>query len=114
MCYCTSPHKHTLQTTYSNYTIWLAEPCPPNNVQVTLDCDSAEATVSWEVSATAVGYVAFMRGDDGHSLSCHTLNTHCSVDGLRCGTVYYTRVIALGETLNSSDSQTVLLHSGMI
>ncbi|XP_041914101.1 uncharacterized protein LOC121678548 [Alosa sapidissima] len=87
------------------------EPCPPGNVQVRMDCASGSGVVSWEQSTGAVGYKAFLDGRSGHSLSCLTADTSCSVPGLQCGTVYYTRVRALGEALNSSDSTTVLLTS---
>lgn len=90
-----------------------SEPCPPNNVQVRMDCRSGSGVVSWESSTGAVGYEAFLDGRNGHSLTCHTSGTFCSVVGLQCGTVYYTRVRAQGETLNSSDSTTVLLVSGL-
>lgn len=78
-----------------------------------MDCTSGSGVVSWEQSASAVGYQAFLDGRNGHSLTCLTDTTSCSVTGLQCGTVYYTRVRALGETLNSSDSTTVLLVSGL-
>uniref|UniRef100_A0A8P4G5R4 Fibronectin type-III domain-containing protein n=1 Tax=Dicentrarchus labrax TaxID=13489 RepID=A0A8P4G5R4_DICLA len=89
----------------------MTEPCPPNNVQTTVQCDNDTGTVSWESSFGAVGYKASLAGRDGHALSCYTNNTFCNVEGLHCGTIYYTNVIAIGETLNSSTSTSVLLTS---
>ncbi|XP_035863315.1 uncharacterized protein LOC116038126 [Sander lucioperca] len=87
------------------------EPCPPNDVRTSVQCQSDVGIVSWEASFGAVGYEARLAGRDGHSLSCYTNDTFCNVKGLHCGVVYYTRVMAIGETLNSSLSTTVLLVS---
>lgn len=67
----------------------------------------------WEASFGAMGYEARLSGRDGHSLSSYSNNTFCNVKGLHCGMTYYTNVITVGETLNSSISTTVLLVSGM-
>ncbi|KAL2090270.1 hypothetical protein ACEWY4_014958 [Coilia grayii] len=87
------------------------EPCPPNNVQVHMECSSDSGVVSWEASPYAVGYEAVLQGRNGHTVSCTTAETSCTAVGLQCGTVYLTFVRALGETLNSSDSTAVLLVS---
>ncbi|XP_062419461.1 uncharacterized protein LOC119216595 [Pungitius pungitius] len=89
----------------------MTEPCPPNNVQTDVQCHNGMAIVTWEASFGAVGYGALLAGRDGHSLSCYTNNTFCNIKGLHCGVTYFTKVIAIGETLNSSDSNTVLLLS---
>ncbi|XP_016319981.1 serine-rich adhesin for platelets-like [Sinocyclocheilus anshuiensis] len=80
------------------------EPCPPQNVKASLNCATHSATVSWEPSHLAVGYAAFLEGRNGHSTSCRTNHTYCSLFDLTCGTVYYVRVRAIGEVFNSSDS----------
>ncbi|KAL1280893.1 hypothetical protein QQF64_015493, partial [Cirrhinus molitorella] len=80
------------------------EPCPPQHVQASLNCATLSATVSWEPSQLAVGYAAFLEGRNGHSTSCRTNHTYCSLPGLTCGTVYYVKVRAIGEVFNSSDS----------
>lgn len=88
------------------------EPCPPGNVQANVKCQNDMAVVSWEASIGAVGYEARLRGRDGHFLTCHTNNTFCNIYGLHCGIVYYTDVMAIGQTLNSSASPTELLVAG--
>ncbi|CAB1419900.1 unnamed protein product [Pleuronectes platessa] len=85
------------------------EPCPPNNVGTSVDCQSGTGTVSWETSFGAVGYSAHLAGRNGDSLSCYTNETFCNIEDLHCGVIYYTNVIAVGQTLNSSLSPTVLL-----
>ncbi|XP_034439595.1 uncharacterized protein LOC117760582 [Hippoglossus hippoglossus] len=85
------------------------EPCPPNNVGTSVDCQSNIGTVSWETSFGAVGYTAHLAGRNGDSLSCYTTETFCNIEDLHCGVIYYTNVIAVGQMLNSSVSTTVLL-----
>ncbi|XP_026097187.1 fibronectin type III domain-containing protein 7-like [Carassius auratus] len=87
------------------------ESCPPQNVQTHLNCTSDVGTVSWEESLGAVAYVAFLEGRNGHILSCSTSSSSCRVTGLICGTVYSTQVRAIGETYNSTDSETVIFTS---
>lgn len=83
-------------------------------MQTTVQCHSDVGVVSWEASFGVVGYVVSLAGRDGHSLSCSTNETFCTVEGLHCGVIYYTKVIAIGETTNSDESTTVLLVSGML
>lgn len=68
--------------------------------------------MTWEISTGASGYVATLDGRDGHSLSCHTDATSCTVQGIHCGTVYYSWVVALGAELNSSVSSTTVMVAG--
>ncbi|KAK5919428.1 hypothetical protein CgunFtcFv8_023324 [Champsocephalus gunnari] len=91
----------------------MTEPCPPTNVQVSMACEQLTATVSWQQSDFAVGYVAFFDDQGGYSASCygdHT-STQCVVSGLMCGTEYNVWVKALGQQYNSSDSTVVSLTS---
>lgn len=90
------------------------EPCPPDNLQTAVQCHNDMAIVTWEASVGAVGYEALLAGRDGHGLSCYTNNTFCNIEGLHCGITYYANIIAVGETLNSSTSNTILLLSGTI
>ena len=89
-----------------------AEPCAPYGVLTRVECDADTATVSWESSQGALSYVVNMDGRNGHSLSCHTFTTSCTLDGVHCGTVYYASVVALGDRQNSSGFNTVVMASG--
>ncbi|XP_056336881.1 uncharacterized protein fndc7rs1 [Danio aesculapii] len=80
------------------------EPCPPQNVKASINCTALSATVSWDPSQFALGYVAFLDSGNGRSTSCQTNQTQCSLDNLTCGTLYNVRVLAIGEVFNSSDS----------
>lgn len=81
-------------------------------MQTTVQCQGNTGSVTWEASFGAVAYEVRLAGRDGHSLSCYNNDTFCDVEGLHCGVTYHTNVIAIGETLNSSVSTTVLLVSG--
>ncbi|XP_071348392.1 LOW QUALITY PROTEIN: pneumococcal serine-rich repeat protein-like [Trachinotus anak] len=89
----------------------MTEPCPPTNVQANMVCEHLTATVSWEQSNLAVGYVAYFDDQNGHDTSCASTDTQCSLSGLTCGTVYSVWVKALGWQYNSSDSTVVSLRS---
>lgn len=79
-----------------------------------MQCQNNMGTVMWEASFGAEGYEARLAGHNGHSLSCYTNDTFCIVQDLHCGDTYHTSVTAIGETVNSSSSTTVLLVSGMV
>lgn len=89
-------------------------PCPPTNVQASISCDLLTATVSWQQSNLAVGYVAYLDDQSGHYASCvgADVDTSCVVSGLSCGSVYRVWVKALGKQHNSTDSSAVSLTSG--
>ena len=91
-----------------------SEPCPPTNVQASLACEQLTATVSWQQSDLAVGYVAYFDNQSGHSTSCigADTDTSCVVSGLQCGTVYSVWVKALGQQYNSTHSSVVSLTAG--
>ncbi|XP_033507400.2 uncharacterized protein LOC117272533 [Epinephelus lanceolatus] len=91
----------------------MTEPCPPTNVGASMMCEQLTATVSWEQSDFAVGYVAYFDNQNGHATSCvgADTDTFCAVSGLMCGTVYNVWVKALGQQYNSSDSTVTTLTS---
>lgn len=79
-----------------------------------MDCEQLNATVSWQLSGLAVGYVAYIASQNGHNASCvgTDTDTSCVISGLMRGTVYSIWVKALGRQYNSSDSTVVSLMSG--
>ncbi|KAE8290995.1 Fibronectin type III domain-containing protein 7 Precursor [Larimichthys crocea] len=89
------------------------EPCPPTNVQASMACEQLTATVSWQQSNLAVGYVAYLDNQNGCEASCvgTDTDTSCVVSGLKCGTVYNVWVMALGQQYNSSNSTVITLIS---
>lgn len=87
-----------------------AEPCSPNILTTRAVGNRGEVT--WEQSVGAVGYIVVLEGRRGDTLYCQTNQTSCSVPGLLCGTVYVTRVTAIGTNFNSSSSTGALLTTG--
>lgn len=92
------------------YTICFAEPCPPTILSARAVSDRGEVT--WEPSVGAVRYMVTLEGWRGDTLSCQTTQTSCSVPRLQCGTVYNTRVLAIGTSFNSSYSVVARLTTG--
>ncbi|KAM3604918.1 uncharacterized protein V6R79_017981 [Siganus canaliculatus] len=92
----------------------MTEPCPPTNIQASAACEQLTATVSWQQSDLAVGYVAYVDNQRGHDASCvgSDTDTQCAVSGLMCGSVYRVWVKALGQQYNSSDSTVTTLKTG--
>lgn len=79
-----------------------------------MECEQLSATVSWQPSDLAVGYVAYVDNQNGHDTLCAgaSTDTQCVVSGLLCGTEYSVWVKALGHQYNSSDSTATTLTSG--
>ncbi|XP_055077407.1 fibronectin-like [Periophthalmus magnuspinnatus] len=89
----------------------ITEPCPPQNFQTSVRCEINSATASWEPSVGAVSYKTTLSGRNGKTLWCQTDNTFCELPGLECGVIYYANVVAMGDTLNSTESGTVQLEA---
>ncbi|XP_072525550.1 uncharacterized protein [Salminus brasiliensis] len=87
----------------------MTEPCPPQNVRARANCSTHVASISWDASLVAVGYVVFLDGRNGDSRTYATSQTSYSIPGLSCGMVYTTYVQALGQVYNSSNSDSVNL-----
>lgn len=81
-------------------------------MQANVQCQTNLATVTWEPSIGAVGYKATLEGRNGQTVSCSTVDTFCKVTVLKCGVIYYTSVIAIGVTMNSTDSEIIQLVTG--
>ncbi|XP_030016445.1 uncharacterized protein LOC115437357 [Sphaeramia orbicularis] len=91
----------------------MTEPCPPTNIQANVECEQLTVTVSWEQSDNAIGYVAYINNQNGHSAFCVAAQTetYCDVSGLVCGTEYNAWVKATGAPHNSSDSEVISFTS---
>ncbi|XP_067845700.1 fibronectin type III domain-containing protein 7-like [Heptranchias perlo] len=85
--------------------------CIPQNLDVQLDCNTNDASVSWTYTKGAVTYSATAEGSDGHTVSCDTANRECQINDLHCGQMYNLTVIALDGVCDSSQSSKFELSS---
>ncbi|KAI5609206.1 hypothetical protein C0J50_6208 [Silurus asotus] len=88
-------------------------PCPPSNVNVSVNCESGTVTVQWLRSVGALAYTATLEPLEGNSSCCTALNgsTSCDVASLPCGQSYMVTVTAAGRTCNSSQSMAILVQT---
>lgn len=79
-----------------------------------MDCQQLSATVSWEESDLALGYMAYWESSSGQRIHCASTGaeTQCEVTQLMCSMVYNVWVKALGQQYNSSASAVLSLTSG--
>ncbi|XP_038650716.1 uncharacterized protein LOC119964794 [Scyliorhinus canicula] len=71
----------------SSYDIWTA-PCTPDDIKVTVDCNSNRAVASWERTDGAILYELTAEGSDGHTHSYSTTETRYEMMDLHCGQTY--------------------------
>lgn len=88
------------------------EPCPPQNLQASIQPQTNTATVTWEPSFGAVSYQVTLSGRNVQTLQCNTEETFCRREGLECGVIYHIHAIATGEIMNSAESDSISLEAG--
>ncbi|XP_078417920.1 fibronectin type III domain-containing protein 7-like [Cetorhinus maximus] len=81
--------------------------CIPQNLDVHLDCDTNDASVSWTHTKGAVSYSATTAGSDGHTVSCDTANRQCQITNLHCGQMYNLTLTALDGVCDTSQSSII-------
>ncbi|XP_058265731.1 uncharacterized protein LOC131365857 [Hemibagrus wyckioides] len=86
-------------------------PCPPPQVQTTLDCDENRALVSWQSSRFSGSYTASVVDLSGGLLSCSTVNSSCWIPSLKCGQVYDVSVTYHNGTCRSRPSTPIRMNS---
>lgn len=92
--------------------LFLPAPCPPSQVQATLDCDGNRALVSWLSSRLPSSYTASIVDQSGSLLSCSTVNSSCWVPSLKCGQVYDVSVTYHNGICRSKLSAPIRMNSG--
>uniref|UniRef100_A0A3B3RN31 Fibronectin type-III domain-containing protein n=1 Tax=Paramormyrops kingsleyae TaxID=1676925 RepID=A0A3B3RN31_9TELE len=66
----------------------LTAPCVPDMWEAQVNCKNDTVLASWNYSIGVESYVLTARGIDGHSTSCITRETYCTLVGLTCGNAY--------------------------
>lgn len=94
------------------FNLSLPAPCPPSQLQTTLDCDGNQALVSWLSSRFPGSYTATMVDQSGGLLSCSTVNSSCWVPSLKCTQVYDVSVTYHNGICQSRASASIKMNSG--
>ena len=89
----------------------LAAPCPPTNVNSSMDCLSNIAVVTWSGSAGAEFYTAAVTDWQGGE-TCMSSSEQCGMPNLDCGQNYTVTVTALRQNCPSEPSASSTLQSG--
>ncbi|KAI3375007.1 hypothetical protein L3Q82_021535, partial [Scortum barcoo] len=76
-------------------------PCCPAYVNVT-QVTQAMTNVTWSPSTGARSYITSLKSSRGHA-KCHTLDTHCLMGCITCGTNYSVNMDAISSTGHKSE-----------
>ncbi|XP_055364580.1 uncharacterized protein LOC121202196 [Betta splendens] len=84
-------------------------PCPPLQLNVSLDCSTNAAALTWSSSANALSYTGRAVSADGHSVTCDAgAALGCRLQGLLCDRDYNFTVSASDGSCHSLDSQPLI------
>ncbi|XP_061636365.1 fibronectin-like isoform X2 [Phyllopteryx taeniolatus] len=87
----------------------LTAPCPPSQLNVSVNCTSNIATLSWNSSPNAVSYTSKAVSADGHTVTCAAAtNLVCHLEYLHCGKEYSFTVSATNGDCQSPESKPVI------
>lgn len=89
-------------------------PCPPTNVEVSLQCVGNVGHVTWTAAPHADLYVATAKPSalDQREHNCSSNGTSCSLTDLRCGETAAVTVVTMERGCMSEPSSPITLHSG--
>ncbi|KAM5148104.1 uncharacterized protein ACMZJ9_011772 [Mantella aurantiaca] len=70
-------------------------PCIPVLNPPQIICYNDSVSVSWSRTSGAISYISNVTSPGEESLSCHTEDTSCTIDNLKCGQIYSVTVTAI-------------------
>lgn len=76
-------------------------PCCPSSVNVS-QVTQAMTNVTWSSGTGARSYITTLTSSRGHA-KCHTLDTHCLMGCITCGTNYSVNLEAISSTGHTSE-----------
>lgn len=85
-------------------------PCTPAKVSANYSCGTS-TELSWTESLGRDSFYVLAQ-TNGHSDSCSTVQTHCSINSLRCGSLYNVSVESISGHCNSSHAARTQLQTG--
>lgn len=90
-----------------------AAPCPPSQLNVSMNCANNSAWLSWSISPNALSYTGKAANSQGHTVACEArASLQCRLLGLHCGREYTFTVSASAGDCQSPDSEPVILNTG--
>ncbi|KAM7387685.1 hypothetical protein PAMP_023907 [Pampus punctatissimus] len=92
---------------------YIAGPCPPTDVNVSLQCVGNVGLVTWTAALQADHYVATAvpSAVDDHAHSCTSSGTSCSLTDLHCGEMAIVTVVTIERGCQSKPSLPFTFHS---
>lgn len=87
-------------------------PCPPTNVEVSLQCNGSVGIVRWTAARNAETYTATATGSNGQYHTCTSNGTSCNFIDLLCEEDYTVSVVTVERGCRSEPSLPVNLRSG--
>lgn len=89
-------------------------PCTPQSPAAVKNCGADSITMTWNISGSALFYVAMAEDSNGVVHSCNSMDLTCQIEGLKCSTNYTAYVVASNFMCNSSESETVTIETGTV
>lgn len=87
-------------------------PCPPEDVNTTLLCDSNTGVVSWKENVDVLSYVVTAVAGDGDTKECSSTDTSCNLSELKCGQNYAVTVTPSSSQCRGEPSPEFTLQAG--
>ncbi|KAK1165326.1 hypothetical protein AOXY_G13825 [Acipenser oxyrinchus oxyrinchus] len=87
------------------------EPCVPQFVTTSIDCETGVVSVSWEESNGAESYLVTVDERNAPRNACLTIDTTCEISDLMCGHEYTASVTAFNDESKSVHSTSVLMST---
>lgn len=102
-----------LQVKESFHSSVSAAPCPPSQLNVSVNCANNSATLTWNSSPNAVSYSGKAVSSEGHAVICNAgISLGCQVNGLQCGKQYTFTVSSSDGECQSPDSEPAIHTTG--
>lgn len=90
-----------------------AGPCPPSQLNVSVNCANNSAVLTWNSSPNAVSYAGKAVSTDGLTVTCEAgAKLGCQMNGLQCGKEYSFTVSASDGSCQTVDSEPVIKTTG--
>ncbi|MBN3280690.1 FNDC7 protein, partial [Polyodon spathula] len=86
-------------------------PCAPQEIAVSLDCNSHAVTVHWSPSFGTKFYLLTATGSNGSKVLCNSSHPNCTLQDLQCGQLYTVSVTAGDETCMSHASKEITFNT---